>query len=436
MMKVFVLVLLGVSHALSSSSMTDVQPRGVHLALTTSSPSSSMEVSFFTLAVGGKPTVEILSPVSRKIEGTTKDLIRYHHDIYVDDLEPDTMYKYRVFVDPDVPSKTFSFETLSKNIESFKVGIVGDMGVNNSAHTIQRLSSLMSSYAFVQHVGDVGYADDFDLPLHIEPSTGLTYQGVYDLFQETLAENLTSFKPYMVTPGNHDVSCHVTGDHGCPKEERNFSQFNARYKMPSYPHDHNLWYSFDIGSVHFVSIDTESDFKDAPTTPHTWIGGGKGGGFGDQLTWFREDLAQARNSSDFIVVFGHRPWYSTDGKWNDWPIRAPVHLQAAFEPLFHEFGVDLYICGHKHYYERAKRAYKDKPDPSGTIQIISGAAGNNEDIQKGKGNVDLIVASNYETQGFGELEYDAKTDSLTWNYILSNTGEIVDTITVDIRKKV
>ena len=159
----------------------------------------------------------------------------------------------------------------------------------------------------------------------------------------------------MVTPGNHDVSCHVTGDHGCPEEERNFSQFNARYKMPSYPHDHNLWYSFDIGPVHFVSIDTESDFKDAPTTPHTWVGGGKGGGFGDQLAWFREDLAQARNSSDFIVVFGHRPWYSPDGKWNDWPIRAPVHLQAAFEPLFHEFAVDMYICGHKYYYERAER---------------------------------------------------------------------------------
>ena len=182
-----------------------------------------------------------------------------------------------------------------------------------------------------------------------------------------------------------------------------------------------------------MSIDTESDFPDAPTTPNTLIGGGKGGGFGDQLSWLRDDLARARNASEFIVVFGHRPWYSTDGKSNDWPIRAPVHIQAAFEPLFHEFAVDLYICGHKHYYERAERAFQDKPDPNGTIQIINGAAGNNEDIQKGKGNVDLIVASNYETQGFGELTYDSQTKSLTWSYLLSNTGKVVDFLEIKMR---
>ena len=116
---VFVLlVLLGLSRA-------DVKPRGVHLALT-KSPSTSVSVSFFTLESRGTPVVEILSPISRKIEGKTKSLIRYHHDIYVDDLEPETVYEYRVFLDPDVPSDTFKFETLSEKVESFKVGIVGD----------------------------------------------------------------------------------------------------------------------------------------------------------------------------------------------------------------------------------------------------------------------------------------------------------------------
>jgi hypothetical protein len=122
------------------------------------------------------------------------------------------------------------------------------MGVNNSKYTIQQLSS-RKTYDFVQHVGDVGYADDFDVPFHIEPSTGRSYEDVYDLFQKILAENLTTSIPYMVTPGNHDVTCHVTDDYGCPDEERNFSQINARYDMPSYPHNHNLWYSFDLGTL-------------------------------------------------------------------------------------------------------------------------------------------------------------------------------------------
>jgi len=40
----------------------------------------------------------------------------------------------------------------------------------------------------------------------------------------------------------------------------------------------------------------------------------------------------------------------------DWPLGTPKHVQAAFEPLLHEFGVDLWLCGHKHYYERTRPA--------------------------------------------------------------------------------
>jgi len=199
---------------------------------------------------------------------------------------------------------------------------------------------LIFRYNFSVHLGDIGYADDFELPLHIEPSSGRTYEAVYDLYQRQ-TEPFAAVAPYMVAPGNHDVTCHATGDFGCPKEQRNFSAFRYRFRMPSMEsravaisaivagssiidhvaalspqninNHHNMWYSWQSGSVHFVSVNTESDFPNAPSTPHTVVGGGAAGGFGDQLAWLRSDLAMARNKSDvkWIVAFGHRPWYSS-----------------------------------------------------------------------------------------------------------------------------
>ena len=105
---------------------------------------------------------------------------------------------------------------------------------------------------------------------------------------------------------------------------------------------------------------------------------------------------------------GHRPWYaSTSGA--SWPPRSAAHVQAAFEPLFHEFGVDLYLAGHQHYYERTARAHAGVPTPNGTMHVINGAAGCNEGLDAGKGVGGLIVAASYRDAGtgYGELSVGA-----------------------------
>ena len=90
----------------------------------------------------------------------------------------------------------------------FTAAVVGDMGVNNSAATLAMIAQ--RSYNFTVHVGDVGYADDYESLLEPEPSSGNSYEAIYDLFQ-TQIEPLAAGAPYMVTPGNHDVTCHCTG---------------------------------------------------------------------------------------------------------------------------------------------------------------------------------------------------------------------------------
>lgn len=69
-----------------------------------------------------------------------------------------------------------------------------------------------------------------------------------------------------------------------------------------------MWYSFNYGLVHFISINTETDFDGAPNNNYT----GSVGGFGDQTKWLGNDLIQAdreRSIRPWIIVLGHRPLY-------------------------------------------------------------------------------------------------------------------------------
>lgn len=416
-------------------------PQGVHLAYA-GSAGHSISISFFTCGTGGTPYVQLLDEPSRPSQtfnGTTsRYYMRQHHDIVASGLEPGLRYRYIVGLVGGSKRGPFTFHTASVD-ETFTAVVIGDMGVNNSEATISRLTERASSYNVTIHLGDVGYADDYAVPLHIEKSSGRSYEAVYDLFQRSV-EPIASVAPYMVMPGNHDLSCCATGDWGCPKEQRNFSAFRYRFRMPSaesgaHPSSHfNMWYSFQVGSVHFVSVSSETDFPNAPTTPHTRLGGGAGGGFGDQLAWLRRDLsaAQSNPSVKFIVAMGHRPWYSSMPL--DWPPLAPRHVQHAFEPLLYEFGVDMWLCGHKHFYERAKAAYAGKVDEArGIVQIVNGAAGNNEGVERGFGG-GLIVASNYATTGYGELSVLNAT-SLRWRYLLSSDGSVSDELILHARDR-
>jgi len=113
----------------------------------------------------------------------------------------------------------------------------------------------------------------------------------------------------------------------------------------------NMWYSWQVGSIHFAMIDTETDYPGAPNDDYA----SHNGGFGDQMAWLRADLAaayarRAAGEVSWIIVAGHRPLYSvasadaTTGA----PTGGAAVLATAVEGLFNEFGVDLYVSGHVH----------------------------------------------------------------------------------------
>ena len=137
----------------------------------------------------------------------------------------------------------------------------------------------------------------------------------------------------------------------------------------------NFWYSWDHGMAHFIQFNTETDFPNAPDQP-----GGSGaenaGPFaptGAQLAWLKNDLASVdRKKTPWVIAGGHRPWYVSTSECTD--------CQKAFEPLLLEYGVDLVLHGHKHFYERQSAinngtAQEITNNPTAPWYIVNGAGG-------------------------------------------------------------
>lgn len=129
-------------------------------------------------------------------------------------------------------------------------------------------------------------------------------------------------------------------------------------------------------------FDTETDFTDAPDGPggSAGLNGGPFGATNQQIEFLEADLSSVdRTITPWVVVGGHRPWYSTGSSSS---VCAPC--QAAFEPLFYKYGVDLAIFGHVHNSQRFLPANNSVADPNGMndpkapLYIVAGGAGNIE----------------------------------------------------------
>lgn len=122
--------------------------------------------------------------------------------------------------------------------------------------------------------------------------------------------------------------------------------------MPSDTSNTNLYSSFNVGPVHFISISTELYFyPEFYNASHVM----------QQYEWLKQDLDQAsaeRAERPWIVVYGHRPLYCTDDI-DDTPTICTTDTAAlrdgvgfngqkrigALEPLFYDYGIDFYFSG-------------------------------------------------------------------------------------------
>lgn len=247
-------------------------------------------------------------------------------------------------------------------------------------------------------------------------------------------EPLAATVPYMVSHGNHENSAnfnHYT------QRFRNMPSNSGNLSFPEFGNvPNNWWYSFDHGLIHFVTVSTEV------------YGGGE---FWDplakkQYAWLERDLAGVdRSRTPWVIAHGHRPLYcSCDGDCDDQATITREGLPQSngsfsygLEELFYRHGVDLFIVGHEHNYERmydVAPAYnatapwlsgattRSTVDPPATTHIVTGSAGNVEDHEPFTRPAPLRTAKRLNTFGWSRMTVHNETH-LLWQQVQTDSGQ-------------
>lgn len=273
-------------------------------------------------------------------------------------------YCYRL-VSNGEPLTEWSSLTLAQPADNERIDrfvILGDSGNGQPAQRAiaARISNVpMDAILFL---GDIAYKSG-------------TYAELQTRFFEIYA-NLFQRVPVYAAIGNHDNRTL----HGKPFEEAFIFPNNER------------WYSFDLGDVHFVALDT------------TRIGR-------EQAAWLDADLG--RTDRKFTVVIGHHPPYTAARRGSNRGFRR------WFVPVLNRHRVELVLTGHEHQYERTK-PIKD------IVYIVSGGGGAH--LTRTGRNQRTAVA--YAKHHFLTLE--ARNDALVVRAI-DIDGRLLDTVVVPDR---
>lgn len=234
------------------------------------------------------------------------------------DLKPNTHYYYRIGSGAIVQSQSKgsaplaatemqSFHTYPGATGTITFGVIGDSGTGDAtqATMAQVLTNLKPN--LVLHTGDVVYPRGADC----------FYQSrFYQPYQ-----NLISAVPFYPTLGNHDL-----------KSQQGKAYFTTFALPANNPEQSERFYSFDAGSVHFVSLDSELYHGDGDVTAQ------------QQKSWLEHDLASTKQP--WKVVYLHRPLYSSGEHGGDSTIRDDL------APVFAKYHVNVVFAGHDHDYER------------------------------------------------------------------------------------
>ncbi|XP_031850266.1 acid phosphatase type 7 [Nomia melanderi] len=351
------------------------QPESVHLAygdnihdiVVTWSTRNDTEESIVEYGIGGF----ILSASGNSTQftdGGEEQQKQYIHRVWLKNLTPNSIYMYHCGSKYGW-SNAFYMRTAPEEFVNWSPQIVifGDMG-NENAQSLSRLQeeAQRGLYDAAIHVGDFAYDMNTD------------NARVGDEFMKQI-EGVAAYLPYMTVPGNHE-------------ERYNFSNYRARFTMPG--DAEGLWYSFNVGPVHFIGIETEAYYFMNYGIKQLV----------KQYQWLEKDLEEAnkpknRAQRPWIVTFGHRPMYCSNKNADDCTnhqslvrVGLPLFNWFGLEDLFFKHKVDLLLWAHEHSYERMwpmynfkvqngsyEEPYKNYKAP---VHIVTGSAGCKEGREK------------------------------------------------------
>ncbi|XP_034235851.1 acid phosphatase type 7-like [Thrips palmi] len=326
-------------------------------------------------------------------DGGSESRSMFIHRVKLSDLSPDAKYTYHCGSSLGW-SGVFWFSTAPEDLSKWSphLAIYGDMG-NENAQSLARLQEEVQRnvYDAIIHVGDFAYDMDSD------------NARVGDEFMRQI-QSVAAYLPYMTCPGNHE-------------QTYNFSNYRARFSMPG--DTEGLWYSFNMGPIHFIALTTEVYYNFNYGMKQLV----------KQFYWLEEDLKEAtklenRKQRPWIITYGHRPMYCSNDDYDDCRqhstfVRKGIPFLKWFglEDMFYKYGVDLSIWAHEHSYERLWPVYDYKvyngslnapyQNPGATVHITTGSAGCSE-------RTDPFIPIKPEWSAFRNSDY-GYTKVKAWN---------------------
>lgn len=231
----------------------------------------------------------------------------HQHSYIISDLEPGSMYYYRVTAGAEQYSAAFRAAPPDGAAE-VKFVAYGDTRSYPAKHD-SVAARIIAHYTvdpdlrtFVLSVGDLVYNGDLETDWDTQ-----FFSPLYANIRPLLAS-----LPYQSAIGNH---------------ERTGAGFTKYFP---YPFVAGRYWSFDYGPAHFAVVDQYT-----PYGPGT-----------DQLLWLENDLASTTKPWRFVCL--HEPGWSAGGGHSN-----NTSVQTYIQPLCEAYCVAILFAGHNHYYARA-----------------------------------------------------------------------------------
>jgi len=250
------------------------------------------------------------------------------HEVTLENLWPDTKYFYAVGVSTQALAgdATFFFVTAPapNSTRPLRIWATGDFGTGYAAQ--RNVRDAYTNFTATRYtdawlmLGDNAYST----------GTDEQYQAyVFNVYPTILRQTVA-----WPTVGNHDTAF--------SSELRDDFPYFEMFTMPQngqaggVPSGSEHYYSFDLGHVHFICLDSMTAVLRQPNSP--------------MLAWLQADLADT--ARDWIIAYWHHPPY-TKGSHNSDTETELVQMRQNVVPILESFGVDLVLAGHSHAYERS-----------------------------------------------------------------------------------
>ncbi|KAF0698259.1 Aste57867_11116 [Aphanomyces stellatus] len=370
-------------------------PQGIAVTFA-SNDSAPATVTLTTDDGGGDVSASTTVDFYAVDDGTYHYKSPYLHTAKLCNLAPSTTYSYEI-EDSDFDGAAFtSLPAVGDRNVPTVIGVVGDIGSTDTEGTLRNVATSLADSSASAHavfiVGDFAYGN-----------------GEHEVWDDWFdaAQSVLSTVPSVGINGNHET---IKGG-GAHKDKKdvgpeNYLAYIKRVGVttPATPEALaalRTYYSIDVGLVHCVFLDDyvgHRGKKDVVGTDAWRAERAR------QLQWFQDDLTRVnRTATPWTVVLKHNPYYNTfedhqckcsperyaiddpevcwDGVYDpssdDASSKQPhCGLQAKFEDVYLEHGVDLVVAGHVHAYERTAAIKKNQVDwEDGVVYVTSGAGG-------------------------------------------------------------